>query len=103
MKNKSCFGCSGFSERLWKGFFYSEDLPARDYLKFYSKNLNSLEVNSTFYRRPTNKTLEKWHQTTPEDFKFFIKIPKNVRSLRLRPLSGILRVFYSSQRRTSGR
>lgn len=77
MKNKFYIGCSGFSGRLWKGFFYPEDLPARDYLQFYSENLNSLEINSTFYRRPTNKTLEKWYQTTPEDFKFFIKIPKN--------------------------
>lgn len=77
MKNRSYIGCSGFSERLWKGFFYPEDLPTKDYLQFYSKNLNALEINSTFYRRPTNKTLEKWHQTTPEDFKFFIKIPKN--------------------------
>lgn len=48
MKNKSYIGCSGFSERLWKGFFYPEDLPARDYLQFYSKNLNALEINSTF-------------------------------------------------------
>lgn len=77
MKNKLYMCCSGFFARLWKGFFYPEDLPARDYLQFYSENLNSLEINSTFYRRPTNKTLEKWHQTTPADFKFFIKIPKN--------------------------
>lgn len=77
MKNKLYIGCSGFSEHLWKGFFYPKDLPTKDYLQFYSKNLNALEINSTFYRRPTNKTLEKWHKTTPEDFKFFIKIPKN--------------------------
>ena len=78
MKNKILIGCSGFSERLWKGNFYPEQLPARDYLNYYSKNLSAVEINSTFYRRPTLKTLEKWVHKTPENFKFFIKIPKTI-------------------------
>lgn len=78
MKNKAFIGCSGFTERLWKGFFYPEDLPAKEYLNFYSKHLNAVEINSTFYRKPTLKTLEKWFNETEEDFKFFIKIPKAI-------------------------
>lgn len=78
MKNKTHIGCSGFSERLWKGFFYPEDLPSKEYLDYYSQYLNSVEINSTFYRKPTLKTLENWYQKTPEDFKLFIKIPKNI-------------------------
>lgn len=78
MKNKPFIGCSGFSERLWKGFFYPEDLPSKDYLTYYSKHLKSVEINSTFYRKPTQKTLENWFQRAPEDFKFFIKIPKTI-------------------------
>lgn len=80
-KDKLYIGCSGFSERLWKGFFYPEDLPSKDYLKFYSERLKSVEINSTFYRKPTLKTLTNWHDTTPEDFRFFIKIPKNISHL----------------------
>lgn len=76
MKNKVLIGCSGFNERWWKGFFYPEELPSKEYLSYYSKHLTAVEINSTFYRKPTLKTLEKWHVETEEDFKFFIKIPK---------------------------
>lgn len=78
MKSNNFIGCSGFTERSWKGFFYPEDLPSREYLSFYSKHLNAVEINSTFYRKPTSKTLEKWFTETEEDFQFFIKIPKTV-------------------------
>ena len=82
MKNKIFIGCSGFSERSWKGFFYPEDLPSREYLSFYSKHLNAIEINSTFYRKPTLKTLEKWFNETEDDFRFFIKIPKSITHLK---------------------
>lgn len=82
MKNKSFIGCSGFSERFWKGFFYPEDLPAKEYLNYYSNHLQAVEINSTFYRRPTLKTLEKWVNETGEDFQFFIKIPKTITHIR---------------------
>lgn len=71
-------GCSGFSERLWKGFFYPEELASKDFLAFYSQKLNAVEINSTFYRKPTQKTLQNWYHVTPEYFKFFIKIPKTI-------------------------
>ena len=82
MKNKIFIGCSGFSERSWKGFFYPEDLPSSEYLSFYSKHLNAIEINSTFYRKPTLKTLEKWFNETEDDFRFFIKIPKTITHLK---------------------
>ena len=44
----------------------------------YSQQFNSVEINSTFYRKPLAKTLIKWFDETPDDFKFFIKIPKTI-------------------------
>ncbi|QOW09441.1 DUF72 domain-containing protein [Kaistella flava (ex Peng et al. 2021)] len=82
MKNKVYIGCSGFTERLWKGFFYPEELAAKEYLSFYSKYLNAVEINSTFYRKPTLKTLEKWFDETEDNFKFFIKIPKAITHIK---------------------
>ena len=82
MKSKIYIGCSGFSERSWKGFFYPEDLPSRKYLSFYSKHLNAVEINSTFYRKPTLKTLDKWFNETEVEFRFFVKIPKNITHLK---------------------
>lgn len=78
MKGDTYIGCSGFAQGYWKGFFYPEDLPAKEYLNYYSRYLNAVEINSTFYRKPILKTLEKWYESTGSDFKFFIKIPKAV-------------------------
>ncbi|WP_226064773.1 DUF72 domain-containing protein [Kaistella polysaccharea] len=76
--NKLYIGCSSFSVGYWKGIFYPENLPSKDYLSYYAAHLKAIEINSTFYRKPTAKTLEKWKESTPDDFKFFIKIPKTI-------------------------
>lgn len=94
MNTETYIGCSGFSERLWKGFFYPENLPSKEYLNFYSQKLNTVEINSTFYRKPTLKTLENWHAQTPDGFKFFIKIPKNISHIqRLKDTKGGTEAF----------
>lgn len=69
-------GCSGFSNRDWKGFFYPETVANKDELTYYSSIYNCVEINSTFYRRPRMVTLEGWYHKTAGDFKFFVKIPK---------------------------
>jgi uncharacterized protein YecE (DUF72 family) len=71
-------GCSGFSNKDWRGFFYPDDLSSKDYLTFYAENFNSVEINSTFYRKPTTKTLLSWYEQTPANFLFFIKIPQTI-------------------------
>ncbi|WP_435524565.1 DUF72 domain-containing protein [Chryseobacterium indoltheticum] len=55
---------------------YPEGAKSKDFLILYSKEFNAVEINSTFYRKPTIKTLQKWFDETPDDFIFFIKIPK---------------------------
>lgn len=82
MKNKILVGCSGFSQGYWKGIFYPENLPSKEYLNFYAQHLFAVEINSTFYRKPQEKTLEKWFTETGDEFKFFIKIPKTITHLQ---------------------
>lgn len=77
-KENLYIGCSGFYNNDWKGFFYPENTPSKDFLTWYSKEFNAVEINSTFYRKPTVKTLLKWFDETPEEFRFFIKIPKAI-------------------------
>ena len=82
MKSRIYIGCSGFSNRDWKGFFFPEELPPKEQLNFYSTQLNTVEINSTFYRRPRPQTLANWYERTGEDFKFFIKIPKTITHIK---------------------
>lgn len=76
IKESLYIGCSGFYNNDWKGSLYPETAQSKDFLTLYSKEFNAVEINSTFYRKPTAKTLLKWVDETPEEFKFFIKIPK---------------------------
>ena len=77
-KNKYHIGCSGFYNADWKGSLYPADSQNKEFLKLYSEVYNTVEINSTFYRKPTAKTLLKWREETPDDFKFIIKIPKTI-------------------------
>src|SRR5687768_12697639 len=72
------FGTSVFSYKEWKGIFYPEDLPARLMLQHYATRLNSVEIDSTFYRTPTVKTLETWKSATSEDFRFTLKATQQI-------------------------
>ncbi|MCJ7935860.1 MAG: DUF72 domain-containing protein [Chryseobacterium sp.] len=77
MKKENLYiGCSGFYNNDWKGSLYPENAPSKDFLSLYAEVFNAVEINSTFYRNPTVKTLSKWHDETPDPFRFFIKIPK---------------------------
>ena len=66
-------GCSGFLYDSWRGVFYPEDLPHKEWLPFYSKKINSVELNVTFYRLLKKEAFDKWYRETPSDFSFILK------------------------------
>jgi uncharacterized protein YecE (DUF72 family) len=66
-------GTSGWHYKHWLGVFYPEDLPAKDMLKFYSRNFPTVEINNTFYHLPGAATFEQWRLTTPKEFLFAVK------------------------------
>jgi uncharacterized protein YecE (DUF72 family) len=66
-------GTSGWSYRHWKGPFYPGDLPAERYLPFYAGRFPTVEINSTFYRLPEERTLAQWRDCVPDGFVFAVK------------------------------
>jgi len=66
-------GTSGWVYNHWKGIFYPEDLKQKEWLKFYSDKLKTVEVNNSLYRLPDEKTFKIWEATTPEKFIFSVK------------------------------
>lgn len=75
---KYYIGCSGFSSKNWRGYFYPKELPLSEQLKYYSEHFSTVEVSSTFYQKPSKTTLKTWYESTPDDFKFFIKMSKQI-------------------------
>ncbi len=71
-------GTSGYAYKEWKGSFYPDDLPARQMLNYYGGQLNSVEINNTFYRMPTSKLLSDWAAQVPESFSFVLKSSRRI-------------------------
>jgi uncharacterized protein YecE (DUF72 family) len=72
------FGTSGFGYKEWRPTFYPEGLHEKRFLEYYSRRLNSVEIDYTFYRMPSAKLLESWKSATPEEFKFSIKASQQI-------------------------
>ncbi len=59
-------------------------------LERYSKVLDITEINQTFYRLPRPSTFQKWADTTPENFRFSLKLHRSfTHSHKLRSTQGL--------------
>ena len=77
MPNVFC-GTSGFAFKEWKGVFYPEGLSDKKMLEYYSGVLNSVEVNYTFRRLPSETTLQNWAEQVNEGFRFTLKASQRI-------------------------
>jgi uncharacterized protein YecE (DUF72 family) len=79
MEGSLYLGTSGFAYDEWKhGVFYPEGLKAREMLSYYASRFPSVEINYTFRRFPTEKTLQTWRGETPEGFRFTLKANQRI-------------------------
>lgn len=66
-------GTSGWHYKHWRGPFYPEKLAASKMLEHYTAHFDTVEVNNTFYRLPTESALDAWRDSTPPRFCFALK------------------------------
>jgi uncharacterized protein YecE (DUF72 family) len=91
---KAWVGTSGYNYPEWKGTFYPTDLSAARMLGFYSERFSVVEINATFYRMPTEKSLAGWAAATPPGFRFALKAPQRITHFaRLRNVDEPVRYF----------
>jgi uncharacterized protein YecE (DUF72 family) len=63
-------------------------------LPYYAERFGAVEINATFYRMPTAKTLAGWAAQTPERFVVALKAPQRITHFaRLRNVDDPVRVF----------
>jgi uncharacterized protein YecE (DUF72 family) len=85
-------GTSGYSYPEWRGTFYPERFPPARMLPYYAERFRTVELNNTFYRMPTAKTVSAWDQETPAGFRFALKVPQRITHFaRLRDVAEPLR------------
>src|SRR4051794_39380886 len=69
-------GCSGWSYRHWRGNFYPQGLPAKRWFEHYASVFDTVELNGTFYRLPTEKAVRSWEAQAPPSFYFSAKVSR---------------------------
>ena len=71
-------GTSGYNYPEWKGTFYPADLPTKQMFGFYSSQFQTVEINYTFRRMPTEKTTTAWLEQAPQNFTYTLKAPQRI-------------------------
>ena len=71
-------GCTGWSYHGWSGVFYPKNLKSSEWLKYYSQIFDITEINSTFYRIPSQEIVRRWNADTPRHFRFTAKFPSAI-------------------------
>jgi uncharacterized protein YecE (DUF72 family) len=94
-QQKIRLGTCAWSFEEWQGNFYPADLPTDRWLEFYSRYFPAVEVDSTFYRPPSEEAVRRWAEFTPSTFRFACKLPREITHVRrLRDCSTQLKEFF---------
>ncbi len=72
------YGCMGWQEKDWVGPLYPAGTKPPDMLAIYARSMDTVEVDSTFYGRPREQAVVAWRDSTPAEFRFALKVPREV-------------------------
>ncbi len=93
-------GTSGWVYPHWREVFYPPDLPQSRWFAHYARYFDTVEVNNTFYRLPSEATFDAWREQAPEDFLYALKASRYITHVkRLRECREPLERFVSRARR----
>jgi len=80
-------GCSGWSYDDWVGRFYPYELKDERWrwFSFYSEFFPAVEVNSSFYKPPTQQIITTWLDKVKDlgPFEFSMKVPQSASHVHL--------------------
>lgn len=71
-------GTSGLLLPVRNKLFYPDEFKDKSRLCFYGSLMNSIEINSSFYKVPMATTVAKWANEVPADFRFTFKLAKEI-------------------------
>ncbi len=71
-------GCPMWGYKEWVGDFFPPRTPPGDFLRIYSRQLNTVEGNTVFYALPSPETIARWRQETPPGFRLCPKVSRSI-------------------------
>lgn len=81
-EGKILIGTSGWHYDHWRGSFYPESLPKREWLSYYARQFPCVELNNSFYRLPKTETIATWVEQTPAPFTFIVKASRLITHMK---------------------
>ena len=89
-------GTSGWHYKHWCGPVYPKKCPSSQWFDLYARYFNTVEVNNTFYRLPTEDALRNWRDAAPRKFCFSVKASRFITHIkRLRDPADAISLFFS--------
>lgn len=76
-------GIGGWDYAPWRQTFYPREVPVRKQLAYASSQMNSIEINSTYYRLARPEHYAAWAAQTPDDFVFSVKATRYATNRRV--------------------
>jgi uncharacterized protein YecE (DUF72 family) len=95
MAARVMIGTSGWHYKHWIGTVYPNPFPVAQMLNWYQQKLDTVELNNTFYRLPSESSVETWRDSTPEHFRFAVKASRFLTHMKKlsAPRAGLTRFF----------
>jgi uncharacterized protein YecE (DUF72 family) len=80
---RAYIGTSGWNYEHWRnGVFYPKDLKPPAWLAFFAQHFNTVEINNSFYRLPSETVFKNWRLQTPEEFTFAVKASRFITHIK---------------------
>ena len=70
---KLLVGTSGWTYDDWNGVFYPKGVRGSERLSYYAERFDTVEVNATFYRFPSQAMIDAWNRRLPAGFHLVLK------------------------------
>ena len=71
-------GTQGWSYADWVGSFYPPGAKQEDWLPFYGRVFDTVELDTTFYHPPRPSVVRSWARHSPSSFRFSAKVPQRI-------------------------
>src|ERR1051325_8260952 len=100
MRARIFVGTSGWHYKHWRQLFYPKELSTSDWLSFYARLFNTVELNNSFYHLPPVTAFDAWRDTTPARFLFAVKGSRFITHMKKLkdPESSTIRFFSGAER-----
>ncbi len=75
-------GTSGWHYDHWQDRFYPKTLTKAKWLEFYASHFTTVELNNSFYRLPSETAFTTWHDSSPANFTFAVKVSRFITHIK---------------------